>query len=173
MGAKIGSLNNGQICFIYALVDPRSNEVKYIGKTLAPKLRYKAHLNTKAGFANSKKDKWILELLGLGLTPDFKIIEECPEMASQERETFHIRQYIANGASLLNGNAQSIKLDKTTGIDIVLPNRVLYLFEELAKSKKCSREDLMQKVLIDYIDNIDLSKINCDIENYIDYISNN
>ena len=36
--------NNTEIAYIYALLDPRDNEVRYIGKTTQPKNRLSGHI---------------------------------------------------------------------------------------------------------------------------------
>lgn len=74
--------------FIYALKDPRNNEVKYIGKTKNLEQRLKAHLGCRL---RSKKTSWIKSLKSLGLEPVMEIVEMTEN--PNEREVFWIDFY--------------------------------------------------------------------------------
>jgi predicted GIY-YIG superfamily endonuclease len=56
----------------YGLVDPRNNDLKYIGETYDIKRRLSAHLYSKS---NKDKVNWIKELKDLGLQPVIIILE--------------------------------------------------------------------------------------------------
>ena len=78
--------------YIYSLSDPITDEVRYIGKTIRPKQRYKEHIR------NSKDKKtysncWINSLIKDGLKPILSILEECDESNWIEREIHHISLY--------------------------------------------------------------------------------
>jgi len=75
--------------YIYSLSDPITDEVRYIGKTIRPKQRYKEHIR------NSKDKKtysncWINSLIKDGLKPILSILEECDESNWIEREKYYI-----------------------------------------------------------------------------------
>lgn len=59
----------------YYLIDPNTNEVRYVGITHRPKIRLNEHIRT-AKKKKSHKDKWILCLLNNNQLPIFKIICE-------------------------------------------------------------------------------------------------
>ena len=61
--------------YIYYLIDPRNNEVKYIGKTKTPKRRYRQHLK-KLDRNATPKNLWLLELFKLKLAPKMIIAQE-------------------------------------------------------------------------------------------------
>lgn len=61
--------------YIYGLVDPRTNQIRYIGKSDRPKERLTQHLS-KSPKQRTYKSNWINELLKLGLTPVLTILEE-------------------------------------------------------------------------------------------------
>ena len=44
--------------FIYALIDPRTNEIRYVGKSNMPNIRYKAHIRNRKQ-NNTHKNNWI------------------------------------------------------------------------------------------------------------------
>jgi hypothetical protein len=59
--------------FIYGLVDPRTSEVRYVGKTAGcPHGRWKIHMRDKMDLY---KVRWINTLKTIGLQPDLLIIE--------------------------------------------------------------------------------------------------
>lgn len=86
--------------FIYALCDPVSLEVRYVGKADDPYKRYCKHLIDRG---NTHKAHWIQALLRRGLLPIRQILEECDELIWKERETNWIEFYKKIGAPLTNG----------------------------------------------------------------------
>lgn len=61
----------GEKVYIYGLVDPRDDSIRYVGKSINPKLRWLSHIRDKSV---CRKSDWIAELLGMGLTPGVKIL---------------------------------------------------------------------------------------------------
>lgn len=58
---------------IYVLIDPRNNQIKYLGKTNRElKVRFSAHLSDKS---NTKKTSWIKSLKSHNLKPIIKLID--------------------------------------------------------------------------------------------------
>ena len=78
--------------FIYALLDPSTKEVRYIGKSVNPKRRYYEHLTSKSKY-NCHKNNWIKKLLSENIKPVLEIIEECNKENWCEREKHWIAQY--------------------------------------------------------------------------------
>jgi hypothetical protein len=62
--------------FIYALVDPRNQTMRYIGKSVRPKTRFSEHLSQSSLKVDTYKNHWIKSLLRLGLKPELEIIDE-------------------------------------------------------------------------------------------------
>lgn len=74
--------------YVYALVDPRTKEIRYIGCTTNPKQRYWSHKHLSSDWAASiLKQEWIIELRDLGLVPLFAILEKIPFDNRAEIET--------------------------------------------------------------------------------------
>ena len=59
--------------FIYALTDPETGFVRYIGKSVSPKRRFRAHLSDKS---RTYRTNWICGLATRGLSPNLVILEE-------------------------------------------------------------------------------------------------
>lgn len=81
-----------QATYIYALTDPMTEEVRYIGKTIHDPLdRLKSHIGNAQMGRRSYKNSWIKGLLSLGLEPDISVLEIVfyPE-SWQEREKWWI-----------------------------------------------------------------------------------
>lgn len=86
--------------YIYALDDPRTNEVRYIGRTSAPERRLSQHMSEKK---NQRKRQWIDELKGHGLRPIMRILETVDTQEKGEwAESEYIAQYNKAGADLFN-----------------------------------------------------------------------
>ena len=87
-----------QIC-IYALIDPRTNEIRYVGKTDDLKTRIRRH-NTEKG--KDHRYYWIHQLHQCGLKPEVIILEVVTKENWQERERYWISFYRDQGARLVN-----------------------------------------------------------------------
>ncbi len=73
--------------YIYALICPIENNVKYVGKTKNPKTRYNQHVK-KLDKSFTPKRKWLEMLFEKGLLPKIKIIEETNEIQGRDREQY-------------------------------------------------------------------------------------
>lgn len=87
------------IYYLYTLEHPITNEVRYVGKTINIKRRYKQHLYDKR---SSHKASWVKSLKNDSLKPIMTIIEECTIDTWQEREIYWITQF-DNLTNHLNG----------------------------------------------------------------------
>lgn len=82
--------------FIYSLVDPITNQIRYVGKTVNLEQRLYNHIN----HAKTMKYKrhvyyWINSLLKQGKLPIMNVLEEC-KTDWQEREQYWIEQHKEN-----------------------------------------------------------------------------
>jgi hypothetical protein len=88
--------------FVYALIDPRNNEIKYIGATKEGHDRYKRHIRLYYLKKSTLKNNWVKSLLKQNLLPEFVVIEECTEQTLGETEEFYITYFRFLGFKLLN-----------------------------------------------------------------------
>jgi hypothetical protein len=104
---------------VYALVDPRTSRVMYIGKSIDIDYRYRQHLNSDSFDGNRAKHRWVEELKALGLVPKLVIIAEAPWPSSDDVEKQYIKIYKATGQCELNrasggmGNRSASKLSNS------------------------------------------------------------
>lgn len=88
---------------VYALSDPRTNEIRYIGSSTNVYGRYAQHVYAYQSSANPVKRGWIKELLDLDMMPTLTIIESnTDEGLIKERENYWIQHCLSEGASLIN-----------------------------------------------------------------------
>lgn len=89
--------------FIYALLDPRTLKVEYVGRADNPKRRLVGHVSDSYR-EKTPKALWIGELLLLGLRPTLEIVDQVPlsEWKFWERE--YVRVFRILGNLLLNAN---------------------------------------------------------------------
>ncbi len=86
---------------VYALGDPRTNEIRYIGIAQDIYKRYAQHLNHP--HHNEAKDKWMTDLKQHSLLPTLTILEaDIISSALLWREQYWIALYLAQGAPLTN-----------------------------------------------------------------------
>jgi hypothetical protein len=87
-----------KIIYFYVLKDPRDMGVKYVGRSVSPKSRYRNHIfsGRKEGKKN-KKESWINSLIKIKMKPIMEIIEEFTNYTCiediQKRETELIDEY--------------------------------------------------------------------------------
>jgi hypothetical protein len=86
--------------YIYTLSDPRTKEVRYVGKTVNPKQRRHNHSNVARDKGTHKRN-WINQLKQNNLCPIFEIIDEVEENW-KFWEKYWIQQFKAWGFSLTN-----------------------------------------------------------------------
>jgi hypothetical protein len=147
---------NKNITYIYSLIDPETNEIRYIGKSNNPKNRLVDHIR-KSKYSNVYKNRWISKLKEKNLSPIMNIIESvCNDMWS-EREKYWIKYYKDMGCKLTNltdgGDGGNFGNDVNKKISEKLKGRkftpeTLKLMSESAKKRIISDEG--RKTLSEY-----------------------
>lgn len=88
---------------IYGLIDPRTGELKYIGKSQHGITRFKQHLKPYSLKKHNHKNNWIKLLLSLGLMPEFIILETLSNPNDLfQAEEFWYEYYLGLGCNLTN-----------------------------------------------------------------------
>lgn len=91
--------------FIYALIDPFSNEIRYIGKASCVSKRYNQHINfALRGECRYAVTRWVRELIDSGVKPDIFVLEETNDNDWVESEKFWIKYCRDRGCDLVNSN---------------------------------------------------------------------
>lgn len=97
------------IVYIYALFDPISEELKYIGKANNIKTRLKEHMNDLRG-VGKEKTEWILKLKERKLKPIVEVLDEVSHIEWQYWEDFWMSYFKSYGLTLISkrsGNGPS------------------------------------------------------------------
>lgn len=84
---------------IYALRDPRTKQVRYVGKANVPTDRLSQHI---ASHKRGATRQWIDEILMDGLEPEIVIVETVPKSKWKEAECHWIAEFKRAGYELLN-----------------------------------------------------------------------
>lgn len=87
---------------VYALVDPRTSGVRYIGFSYNVTKRFHEHINDNKRDKNPHKQRWIAHLLLEGFLPICWILETGIGSHWEEAEQFWIKHYRQLGAPLTN-----------------------------------------------------------------------
>lgn len=90
---------------IYALVDPRNEEVRYVGQARNVQRRYAQHCDTNTGGGVLKR-LWVRRLISLGLRPRLLVLERVNGQALRDatrHEAKWIAHYRAMDHDVLNG----------------------------------------------------------------------
>lgn len=78
--------------YIYALRDPNTSYVRYVGKANNPAKRLSAHIS-KSKILNIHSANWIRSLVENGIRPIMDILEMCEDEKWEDREKFWIAYY--------------------------------------------------------------------------------
>jgi len=89
---------------VYELIDPRDGRCRYVGQTFFPRERSRQHKAKRPVHQqNSDLLRWKQELSDLGLSPQFRIIEDAiPAVEINEKESYWCRSRSDEGFDLLN-----------------------------------------------------------------------
>lgn len=96
--------------YIYGLIDPTTDMVRYIGKSHNPKQRLTKHLSPRFLNETTHKANWLRKLAADGFKPILAIIEEVDRCHWQEAE----RKWIAHYRELLG---EGVLTNTTSGGD--------------------------------------------------------
>jgi hypothetical protein len=126
---------------VYGLFDPRTGELRYVGKSHSGMRRPKEHLRADRLKAASHKNSWLKALLAVGRAPEIRtlaVLAGPDEVSPKEVEL--IAFYKSSGARLTNMTDGG---EGTTGHRKSAATR-----RKIAKSVSRSREDLAVRVRI-------------------------
>jgi Helix-turn-helix domain/NUMOD3 motif len=122
-------------CTIYGLYDPRTDELRYVGKTMqAIEVRLRAHLKPSTVLAKTHLYNWIRSLLNQGLRPLIKPIEVVPCERQDEAECWWIAYHREQGADLVNYTEGGTGGATRTGRSITAEHKAR-LLEGLARAR--------------------------------------
>lgn len=96
--------------FIYGLVDPVTNQLRYIGKSDNPRVRYRKHVTDKSG---SHKSNWIQQLRKSGQLPWMIIIDVVPSCDWQRYERDLIECGCEHLTNIATGGIGAVPSDET------------------------------------------------------------
>jgi hypothetical protein len=89
------------VCGVYALIDPRTGVVMYVGQSDDFRHRYMGHLNAM-GESNPRKNEWVAELDALRLKPTLSLVKKCYGPKKDEVEIKEICRLHRLGQCQLN-----------------------------------------------------------------------
>ena len=93
---------------IYGLVDPRTGELRYVGKSTSGLKRPRNHCSPSHLKYKTHCAAWIRSLIAIGIRPDIVILDESPFAGNdtlEQAEIFWIAYWRAVGADLTNHTA--------------------------------------------------------------------
>lgn len=90
--------------FIYALCEPDTGAVRYVGITKDTKTRLQGHLAdcNRPDVFRHPKVTWLRQLLASGQVPALRVLEQCPAEDGPQAEQKWIDRYRGEGAQLTN-----------------------------------------------------------------------
>lgn len=93
------------ISYIYALIDPRINKVRYVGEAVNPSGRLAVHLTgSQVNDKETYRARWVRKLISLSLKPRMVVLETCSLDIWQDREKWWISYYRKLNGSLMTNS---------------------------------------------------------------------
>ena len=90
-----------EYAYIYILIDPLTNQIRYVGKANDPKKRYLSHKN-KSKDKNTHKRNWINKVMLKGVYPEIEVIDKVLKSEWKYWEKWWIMYFKSIGADLIN-----------------------------------------------------------------------
>lgn len=154
--------------FIYCLVDPRTNQIRYVGKANNPKIRYKQHLNKKI---KNYVHYWIQSLNKEGQFPELFIIDEVPKVDWIFWEQHYISLYKSWGFKLTNltsggDGLEGFKHSQLTKTKI----SILHKGRKLTDQHKKALSDSIRKIRVSPSEETKIKMIKASIKRFSDPI---
>lgn len=117
--------------YIYGLCDPRTNEIKYVGKAYHPQSRLATHISS-APTKEDKNGKWVFELSNASEKPYMIILDIVPIKEGVAAEKYWIdyisqRQELLNEATPGGGNSPKFMLDD---INYIIVNGRSHIYKD-------------------------------------------
>lgn len=91
--------------FIYALCDPHTGDIRYVGKSNDPKDRLRRHLRDRR--KNHRTD-WIMSILKKGTIPNLVILDHVSDVEWPQWEVAYVQYFKDMGFDLVNANEGGI-----------------------------------------------------------------
>lgn len=113
------------VTYIYALVDPRTDEIRYVGKSDNPERRLFEHLS-ESKKADNHKDRWIRQLRRNKLVPRVVTIDIVADKEWEKKERGWIAFFRKSGIRLTNstdGGNGGRKVSEGTRLKMSLAQR--------------------------------------------------
>lgn len=109
--------------FIYVLIDPKSNQIKYVGKTTDIKRRLRRHISERF-LHDSYKDRWIRKIVDSNVLLEIEIIDEVDKSNWGYWEKFYISYFKSIGCLLTNGTIGGDEPPSTKGRKHTIESRL-------------------------------------------------
>ena len=129
--------------YIYTLSDPRTDTVRYVGRSVNPESRFKAHLRVEYSNYRSQKEQWVAELSAVGLLPVMTIIDSSDDsVIIRQKEQYWINKYTAEGCNLLNKTGAFL-----SNYMFKIPLPLFYKLRDLAETHQMDFNQVVCKLI--------------------------
>lgn len=146
------------IVYIYALLDPDTGIVRYIGKSVDLTRRMNQHCRVDPASKNQRA-MWIASLAAVGKTPNMIVIENCTDENWQEAERRWIAHYLPTG-NLTNtspGGESGMYSDRRCDMPTTAVTKEVYEWVmKYARDHKCLPGDVVRAAVQVYADQIEI-----------------
>ena len=132
--------------YIYALKDPNTKEIRYIGKTIRPMVRLKQHVDeAKNRKIISHKTNWIYGLLTNGQEPIMEILKESDDWQKDEKELIAKHRSSGRLLNIADGGEGPGEVPKTPYMCLI--RKFSHLLFDAMRENNFRREKLYRNII--------------------------
>ena len=107
---------------IYAIKNPISNEVIYVGASIRPQERFTVHQNGAEWNPNTYRHKQIRLMKAANIKPIMEILCECEILETREKEEYYINYFISLGHNLTQKKTSGYHIDRVYAGELKRPS---------------------------------------------------
>ena len=142
--------------YIYGLIDPKLNLIKYVGATNDLNDRYSQHITPRV-YDNTQKALWIKQLLQQNLKPYLILLDTVSPQNAIQSEVKWADMYKSNG--LFNTFPivpYNVKASKSEHISIRIDSNDIFKLKQIATIEETGYQAIIKRVIKEKIKTYDL-----------------
>lgn len=108
-----------ELAYIYGLADPLTGEIGYVGRSVTPQSRYRAHCGSQRFQLGQRRIRWIEQLRTAGRQPMLTILACVPKASAEQAE----HEWIAKMRAQRQASGNCMSEDRRVSGRVTMPRQ--------------------------------------------------